>query len=43
MVARSPDHLHHVILILLSLVVAALLYRFATVLIGGLPWPSVLP
>jgi hypothetical protein len=40
---RTLDRVHHLFLILLSAVAAALLYRFATILIEGLPWPSWLP
>jgi len=40
---RRLDRVHHVILILLATVVAALLYRFATLSFEALPWPSLLP
>lgn len=43
MPVRSLDSIHHLFLILLSLLVATALYRFATLLLRDLPWPSVLP
>jgi len=43
MSVRRLDSIHHLFLILLSLLVATILYRFATTLIRDLPWPAVLP
>jgi len=37
------DSIHHLFLFLLSLLVAAALYRFASTLLCELPWPAVLP
>ncbi|WP_256476642.1 hypothetical protein [Haloplanus pelagicus] len=43
MSVQSLDRIHHLLLFLLSLLVAAALYRFATTLLSDLPWPSALP
>ena len=42
MSVRSLHSVHHLFLLVLSLLVAAALYRFATTLLRNLPWPSLL-
>jgi hypothetical protein len=43
MAVRHLERIHHLFFVLLSLLAAAALYRFATILLGDLPWPSVIP
>jgi hypothetical protein len=38
---RRADSLNHALLLLFSVLAAVALYRFATLLLGGLPWPAL--
>jgi|GEM_PF-4106710 len=41
--AHRLERLNHLLLVVLSALVAAALYRFVTLLLDGLPWPVVPP
>jgi len=43
MSVRGVDVFHHLLLVILSTLVALVLYRFVTLLLTGLPWPAALP